>query len=233
MNRLTMMVTSRLLGAVSEKVLFVATAALLLGTFSACGTASAGGNSGPNGGASSAHGAMTIPTAPAASVAAVLGSSGQAFITKYGPPTSQGNPTQGDLHFREYPGVATDYLIVDEGKYFGVTPGDAAAYSIEVAAPAQPWSVATAKQTCTAFAPTDAKYVKRATTTSTSGVEGWDDLYTGATLAQTFPASAFQDANQNTAPAGSFDISYLYASANDTTHVVDCQLLVGEQQTNG
>lgn len=231
-----MTMVSRRLRAVNKRGLVMVTAALLLGTLSACGTVSAVGSSSSSGGTSGAQAgqATATPTAPATSMAAVLGSPGQAFITKYGPPTSQGDQTQGDLHFREYPGVGTDYLIVDEAKYFGVTPGDTAAYSIEVAAaPGQPWNVATAKQTCAAFAPADAQHVKQVATTSGGSAEGWDDVYMSATLAQTFPASAFQDANQGTAPAGSFDISYLYVSANDTAHVGSCQLLVGEQQTNG
>ncbi len=171
----------------------------------------------------------TRATPPPTTGSSVLGGPGQAFIARYGPLTNQSNQAQGDLHFREYPGVALDYLIVDEGNYFAITPGGAAAYSIVVAAPSsQPWSLTTARQACTSFMPTDAHHVQQVPTT-----DGWDDVHVSATLGKTFPASAFQDASQNAAPVGSFDIDYLYASTSDTTHIVSCQLLVGEQQTQG
>lgn len=180
-----------------------------------------------------AHARATATPSPSGDVP-ILGGSGQAFIAQYGPLTSQSNTTQGDLHFRQYPGVAQDYLIVDEGKYYGVTPGDANAYSILVAPPpGQSWSLTSAKQVCEGFMPTDARFVKRVVTTGSQGVDGWDDIYMSASLAKIFPTSAFQDASQNPAPDGSFDIMYLYASTSDTTHAGSCSLTVGEQQTQG
>lgn len=180
--------------------------------------------------------AHSTATPPATSGSPVLGGSGQAFINKYGPLTSQSNTAQGDLHFKQYPGVALDYLIVDVGKYFGITPGDNDAYSITVAPPPdQNWTPTAAKQACVVFLPADAQHLKQVTTIdSTSNmIDGSDDIYTSASLAKTFPASAFQDANQNPAPAGSFDVWYQYTKEGDTSQVAYCQIMIGTQQTKG
>src|SRR5260221_7767522 len=81
---------------------------------------------------SGAAGATTTPKP--SSGPAVLGGSGQAFIDRYGPLTSQSDASAGDLHFRQYPDVALDFLIVDLGKRLADTPGDNNAASIVVAA---------------------------------------------------------------------------------------------------
>lgn len=173
--------------------------------------------------------ALATATLPPPGGPAVLGAPGQAFIARYGPPTNQSTPAQGDLHFHQYAGVATDYLIVEEGKYVGVTPGDADAWSILVAGPpGQPWPLTTAKQVCAGFGPPDAQFVSTVTTSAQGAEVGWDDIYQSARLATIFPASAFQTINQTPAPAGSFDIHYIYASTSDTAHVGSCSLVVGE-----
>lgn len=175
-------------------------------------------------------------TSGATSGSAVLGGPGQAFITKYGPLTSQSNTAQGDLHFKQYPGVATDYLIVQTGTFFAVTPGASDAYSVAVAPPPSgDWSPTAAKQACAIFLPADAQFVKKVITRDSASnmVDGQDDLYTSVALARTFPASAFQDANQNPAPAGSFDVWYLYSTEGDSSRIASCTLMIGEQQTKG
>lgn len=178
----------------------------------------------------------TATSSTAQSGAAVLGGPGQAFITKYGPLTSQSNAAQGDLHFKQYPGVATDYLIVQTGTFFAVTPGASDAYSVAVAPPPSgDWTPTAAKQACTIFLPADAKPVKSVVTTDATShaIDGRDDVYTSAALAKTFPTTAFQDANQNPAPAGSFDVWYLYSTEGDSSQIASCTLMIGEQQTKG
>ena len=207
----------------------------------ACAGVGLGGCGSPHGPSVSQSTATSRPNATATqpvaqSGAAVLGGPGQAFIAKYGPLTSQSNATQGDLHFKQYPGVAADFLIVQTGKYVAIAPGDTDAYSIAVAPPPdQDWTATAAKQTCAAFMPADAHSVKQVVTTdpTSKAVDGLDDIYLSASLATIFPASAFQDANQNQAQAGLFDVWYLHAKEGDSSQIASCTIMVGEQQTQG
>jgi len=165
----------------------------------------------------------TATTAPSGSP--VLGGPGAAFVTRYGPLTSQSNTTTGDLHFREYAGVAQDFLIVQLAKYFGETPGNLAASILVSAPPGQPWDTSAAQAACSAFFPTDAQKVKTDPITT-----GEDVIYTSATLASLFPASVFVDANQNGVAAGTFDVMYLYSQSGNANSIDSCQLLLGSQQ---
>ena len=172
--------------------------------------------------------AATSTTAPTGSPR--LGGPGAAFISQYGPLTSQSDQASGDLHFREYPGVALDFLIVDLGVRFGITPGDQAAASITVASPpSQPWTPDVAHATCAVFFPSDAHEVKQVASTLQGAVIGQDVIYQSATLATTFPASAFQDVNQNPTTPGAFDVLYLYAASDGST-IDSCDLELGTQQ---
>lgn len=166
----------------------------------------------------------------------MLGAAGSAFIAAYGALTNQSDQATGDLHFHQYPGVALDFLIVDLGVHYGFTPGGQDAASIIVAAPpGQPWSPSAAQTTCASFFPSDVqllKQVKRVTVTQDGSTIGEDDIYRSATLATTFPASAFVDFNQNPVQAGSFDVQYLYTKNNNSNAIDSCELLVGTQQTS-
>ncbi len=87
---------------------------------------------------------------------------------------------------------------------------------------------------CSSYLPADAKYQKSvqipATDTKFASV---DKIYYSATLAHEFTADNFTDANQNPVKPGLFDIDYLYASDNDTSHIDSCNIQLGTQQTNG
>jgi len=177
--------------------------------------------------ASTSAGATATPKP--SSGPAVLGGSGQAFIDRYGPLTSQSDASAGDLHFLQYPGVALDFLIVDLGKRLADTPGDNNAASIVVAAPPdQKWTMSEARTQCGAFLPADAKMAQSVPVPAGHAV---DYIYHSDTLAHVFAASAFQDAHQNSVPPGTFDVLYLYASANATDQVAACDLELGSQQT--
>jgi hypothetical protein len=65
---------------------------------------------------------------------------------------------------------------------------------------------------------------------SSGAVIGEDDIYTSATLATQFNASAFTDANGDTVAAGTFDVFYLYRT-NDPSRIDSCSLFIGSLQT--
>ena len=175
-------------------------------------------------------GTLTLtPRASQSSGPALLGGSGQAFIDQYGPLTSQSNASAGDLHFRQYPGVAQDFLIVGLGSRFGITPGAQNAASILAAAPpGQPWTMSKAQAQCAVFLPRDAKLLRTVPVPASHSV---DYIYHSDTLAQVFPASTFQDANLSQTTPGTFDANYLYASANASDQIDSCDLELGSQQS--
>lgn len=178
-------------------------------------------------------GASTSQTAAKSITGAVLGGPAQAFITKYGPlVVSQSNTTTGELHFQQYPGVATDALTVYTGKFLTLTPGDNDASIIQVSqAPGQVWTPAEATAACTAFIPADAKSVRSVSTvdnTNYGKVSGREDIYTSALLAKTFPGYAFSNADQGMAPAGTFNIWYSDTVEGDSSTFKACIISLGQ-----
>jgi hypothetical protein len=159
-----------------------------------------------------------------------LGGPGAAFITRYGPLTSQSDTSTGDLHFQQYAGVAQDFLIVDLAGHFGDTPANDAESIIVSAPPGQPWDTSAAQAACSAFFPPDAQKVKTVPITTNGVLTGQDVIYTSAMLAKTFPASVFYDANQNPVTPGTFDVLYLYAQSGNPGNTDSCQLFLGSQQ---
>lgn len=213
--------------------------AVLTGILGACGGANASAPNAPAAGSSKTAAPSSGATqAGGVNVSGltgtVLGTAGQAFVTAYGPLTSQSDVNGGDLHFRQYAGVAQDALIVQLGVHFGVTsPGDRQAYAITAApAPSSSWTMTQAETQCAAYRPSDAQQVKTLTVTDSTGTIGEDVIYRSVALAHAFPASAFTDANQNPVTPGTFDISYLYQSASATDKIASCELQVGSQQTS-
>ncbi len=163
---------------------------------------------------------------------AVLGGTGQAFINTYSPLTSQSDTSTGDLHFRQYPGVAQDFLIVSLGAHLGITPGDQNAANILASAPpSTTWTMSQADATCAAFFPSDAKRIKSVPVADSTGVIAEDVLYHSDALARVFPTSAFVDASQKPTTPVSFDVVYLYAPPNSIGKIVSCQIALGTQQT--
>ncbi len=90
------------------------------------------------------------------------------------------------------------------------------------------WTTDEAKARCMTFAPADAHFKQQFIYANNSG---YDLVYTSAELAKDFSATDFTDQQQNQVQAGTFDVSYLYAS--DGQHIDDCDLIIGEQQTTG
>jgi hypothetical protein len=164
---------------------------------------------------------------------AVLGGTGSEFIYRYGPLTSQCDTSRGDLHFRQYPGVAQDFLIVNLGIYLGIAPGDQnAAVILASAPPGHSWTVSQANAACAVFFPSDARRIKSAPTTDPSGtINGVDVIYHSDVLVHVFPASAFLDASQNPTTPGSYDVMYLYPAGSSGDQIDSCSIGLGTQQT--
>jgi hypothetical protein len=153
----------------------------------------------------------------------ILGGDLSAFTAKYGQPNNHSVPASGLYHFKQYPGSNLDFLIVntdlaDWGVYAKRVE------SITVQAPAAGWSKQEASDDCAAFLPPDAVYKQQINLTY-----GYDNIYSSASLAQQFPASAFVDVNGKQVQAGLFDVQYLYQHGTKT--IVSCSFMVGTQQT--
>jgi hypothetical protein len=163
----------------------------------------------------------------------VLGGTGPAFIDTYGPLTSQSDTSRDDLHFRQYPGVAQDFLIVNLGVYLGIAPGDQSAAVILASAPSgHSWTVSQANAACAVFFPSDARRIKSAPTTDPTGsINGVDVIYHSDVLVHVFSASAFLDASQNPTTPGSFDVMYLYPGGTSGDQIDSCSIALGTQQT--
>ena len=85
-----------------------------------------------------------------------------------------------------------------------------------------------AEAKCMAFAPTDAHYKQKIPFADGTG---YDTVYSSASLAKMFAASEFTDGSGNTVTPGMFDVSYLYA--DNKVGIGSCDMITGEQQTNG
>ena len=209
-----------------SRLLAIASAVLCLGV-AACGDTSVV----PGTSSASPTNATAASPTEASTGKAVLGGPGSAFIATYGPLTNQSNPATGDLHFREYPGVAQDFLIVDLASYYGYTPANDAFSILAAPPPGQPWSPSAAHAMCAAFFPSDAHEVNQVQVSQGGAVVGQDVIYQSVTLAALFPASNFMDAHQNPAQPGSFDVNYLYTPNSTGSEIDSCELLLGTQQT--
>lgn len=164
---------------------------------------------------------MPTPASVPASGSPVLGANINAFLAKYGKPND--HSSAGDYHWLRGTNSNIDGLIVD------TYPGTQQAGNITVAATSDPgWSLTGVSSRCLAFAPTDARFKQKIPYGDNTG---YDEVYVSATLAQMFPASDFTDTNGQQVTPGTFDVSYLYGS--DNQHIGDCDLIVGEQQTQG
>lgn len=150
------------------------------------------------------------------------------FIGKYGQPNDHSE--QGQPHFLRDATSPADGLIL--GQYV-----DNAGYSqlidgiLVQAVNGETWTITDAEAVCMAYAPDDAHLVRKVTILDTSSqVNSIDMVYMSITLAHTFPANTFTDANQQPVRAGTFDIDYLYNSDGDW-HINSCDMELGETQT--
>ncbi len=161
---------------------------------------------------------------------AVLGAPQAAFVAMYGQPTDNSDANVGRLQFQRFAGTTTDFLVVQLDIFDGQSVRDRA-FSITAQHPPDHfWSPTEAQSACHVFLPADARFQVEVKLTGAGGVAGVDDIYTSATLAGIFPAAAFVDAAQNRVAAGTFDVHFTYAAANDSSQIESCQLEVGKQQ---
>lgn len=89
-------------------------------------------------------------------------------------------------------------------------------------------------KTCSLFFPPDVKYQRSIQIPGNkSQFANVDRIYYSATLAHTFAADNFTDANQKMVRPGLFDVDYPYTSGDFTSPIDDCQTQLGTQQTDG
>lgn len=206
--------------------------ALLLSACTGATSTSGGGRTSSADSAPSVTAAATPATLPgtplpASHGAAVLGADISAFVGKYGQPTSASDPVGGRYDFEN--GSLLAYTDVYSGP-----PYNERVIGVDDHAPAsQPWSPATANRLCLELAPADAQFVSEVSLTSSQGLEGVDEVYQSASLANTFPAARFVDSSGNPTQPGSFDIEYLYPAVNQSGSYVVCSLLIGTQHISG
>ena len=178
--------------------------------------------------------AATATTGSAAAGQPHLGDPVSAFSATFGKPVTAGL-TPGQFNYLSSPGAAHPFLLIFTAGFFGETPA-ADSFQVDYRSNADNLGgLSHAEALCAQFIPPDAVKGKSVQAIdSTSGkVSALDVIYTSATLAHTFPAADFQDANQNQAQPGSFDVQYLYETENDPGVIADCSLELGTQQTKG
>lgn len=150
-----------------------------------------------------------------------LGSPVSDFVGKFGQPNDHSTPGQ-IYNFLRVPGQNLDGLIITP------YPGTQQVDDITVATPDPGWTSSEAESHCLAYAPLDYHFKQKIPYADNTG---YDMVYSSASLAKAFPAADFTDGNSNQVTPGLFDIGYLYNS--DGQHISSCDLIIGEQQTNG
>jgi hypothetical protein len=162
-----------------------------------------------------------------------LGGSVSDFVGAYGKPGPHSSIQPGFYNLHFLPSTSSKSNV--DGLIVETNPSTTAYLAANIIVQAQNgnakisavgWAVNDAKARCMAFAPSDAHFVKEIVYVNNAG---FDMVYTSVQLAREFPASAFADTQGNQAQAGTFDVSYLYAS--DHQHIVSCDMIIGEQQT--
>lgn len=157
---------------------------------------------------------------------AILGAQLSAFIAKFGQQNDHSSP--GQMHFARCKNSNTDQLLLSQ---LSLTSSSGPIASILYAS-CNTWSASMAESLCSNFFPADAVYQKTVTIPgSPSHFPAFDKIYYSATLAHEFAANNFSDANKNLVKPGLFDVSFLYESSNDTSHVGSCNIQLGTKQT--
>jgi hypothetical protein len=158
---------------------------------------------------------------PATNGRPVLGGPVSDFVGKFGQPNDHSIAGE-QYHFLRVPGQALDGLII------ATSPDNQMVDDITVATPDPGWTPTDAESHCLAYAPLDYHFKQKIPYADNSG---YDMIYSSAELSKAFPAADFTDGSSNQVTPGLFDISYLYGS--DGQHIGDCDMIIGEQQTNG
>jgi hypothetical protein len=163
--------------------------------------------------------ALPVTTGPT-----LLGSPLSAFVGRYGQPNDHTDAKDGMYHFARIPGENTDSIILmtdilDQGSYTQKV------MNVDASAPNAGWSVTQANAICASFYPTDAVYKSKVTITLGTG---YDKIYFSASLAQMFPADAFDDNNNVQTTAGLFDVQFL---VHPDGTIDSCNIQIGTQQT--
>lgn len=153
------------------------------------------------------------------------------FVAHFGQPNDHTDITTGQYHFARYANSNVDGIVlmvdVADGADFETLVSDLRVQGPET----PPWSLSVAQTQCAAYLPADATRTRQVSVASTAGQEGVDVVYRSASLASTFPATAFVDASQNPVAAGAFDVFYQDLKVNDPSAVTGCRMLLGTQQT--
>jgi hypothetical protein len=172
---------------------------------------------------------LPTPTTPPKTELPVLGASLNAFIAKFGQPND--HSSSGMPHFERCGNSNTDQLILSQISIENVS---GPITSVLVASCSSSWSTSQATAACSLYFPPDAKYQRSIQIPGNQGqFANVDKIYYSATLAHTFAADNFTDANQNMVQPGLFDVDYLYAGSDFNSPIDDCQILLGTQQTGG
>jgi hypothetical protein len=152
---------------------------------------------------------------------AVLGAPLDAFIAKLGPPNDHSSTSMP--HFKRRGNSNVDQVILLQGednqRVSGVTIS---------ACTSSDWTMSAASAACAPYLPSDAVFKRSVYVTASPAL---DKIYYSSSIAHEFDPGDFTDANGNTVKPGLFDVNYLYVSSSDTTHIDDCDILLGTQQT--
>jgi len=151
------------------------------------------------------------------------------FIGAYGQPNGHSSPP--DYHFMTV-GNIDEYLIMGLGSSCPSVQciSEQQIDDISVQSPDQNagFTPSEAESRCMSYAPSDAHFKQKFAYADNSG---YDMVYTSTSLAHAFPASEFINGSGGTVPAGTFDVSYLYS--DNGTGIGSCDMITGEQQTQG
>jgi hypothetical protein len=157
---------------------------------------------------------------------AILGAQLSAFTAKFGQQNDHSSP--GQMHFARCKNSNTDQLLLSQ---LSLASSSGPIASILYAS-CSAWTVSTAESSCSIFLPADAVYQKTVIVPgSSSQFPAYDKIYYSAILAHEFAATNFTDANKIPVKPGLFDVSFLYESSNDTSHVGSCNIQLGTKQT--
>ena len=175
------------------------------------------------------HAPAVSRTIPATHGIPHLGGPLSDFIGAYGQPNGHSSPPS--YHFMTVNNI-DEYIILGLGTS---CPSEQCIAQqqvddISVQSPDQNagFTPSNAEGRCMSYAPSDAHFKQKFVYADGSG---YDMVYTSASLAHLFPASEFTDSSGGTAPAGTFDVSYLYA--DNGQGIGSCDMITGEQQTTG
>lgn len=154
----------------------------------------------------------------------VIGGALSAFVSKFGQPNNNSDPSSGRYNFGN-----NNFLMITTAGF------NASGHIVETIAAAsptkQPMDPTTGKGYCQTFLPSDAHYQRQQPVTDSSGLEGIDYIYFSNSVANSgIPSSDFTDANGDNVKPGTFDMFILYSAPNDSAQIDSCSIDPGTSQ---